>query len=99
MRAMGMRTARCAEVLRCAACAAGNCRLLQGEATGRRAYLQLYGMTTLSNSSAGIPPLNSRMPPRFADGHRIAPNRTEHNQNMTVFHNLEDTATAVTRQS
>jgi hypothetical protein len=64
-----------------------------------RRCAQLYYMTTLSNSSAGTPPLNFGMPPRFADGHRIAPNRLEHNRNTKVFHNLKDTGSVITRQS
>jgi hypothetical protein len=48
-------------------------------------------MTTLSKNSAGIPPLTFGIPPRFADAHRIAPNRPRHNRNTKVFHNLADT--------
>jgi hypothetical protein len=65
--------------------AVGGTRSYRG-LTGR--WAQLYDMTTLSNSSAGIPPLNIGMPPRFADGHRIAPDRLERNRNAKVFHNL-----------
>jgi hypothetical protein len=39
------------------------------------------------------------MPPRFADGHRIAPNRPEHNRNATVFHNLQNTSGIIARES
>jgi hypothetical protein len=56
-------------------------------------------MTTLSNSSAGIPPPNSGMPPLSADGHRIAPNRPEHNRNKKVFHSLDDARHVIARQS
>jgi hypothetical protein len=48
-------------------------------------------MTTISKNSAGIPPLNFGMPPRFADGHRVAPNRAKYNQNTKIIHNFADT--------
>jgi hypothetical protein len=58
-----------------------------------------YYMTTLSKNSAGIPPLKFGMPPRFADSHRIAPNRPECNRSTKDFHNLKDASCIIVRKS